>query len=427
MLEGCSKNGRIMEGIFYKERSPSADADPDSISFVQVDRAKCVGCDTCIAYCPTGAVQGEPNRPHEIVDPSLCVNCAQCLTHCPTGAVCEEVSWAGAVKKALSDPTRVVVAMPAPSLRYTIAECFGAQPGSAVYGKLVGALRKLGFDKVWDVEFGADLTIVEEGTELLKRLSGEPGKPLPQLTSCCPGWVKYVETFRPELLPYMSTAKSPVAMLGAMAKTYGAKKNGIEPARMMTVSIMPCVAKKHEGMRPELNSSGFRDIDVTLTTRELAWLLKDAGINLYAVDDGAADPLLGSSTGGATIFAASGGVMEAALRFAFEKTGGSNPERIEFKAVRGMKGIRSAEAEISGKTVRVAVANGLKYAMPLCDQIARGESPYHFIEVMACPGGCVNGGGNPVLPGVFALIRNRAIRAFRGFAMRIAKLESRIG
>jgi ferredoxin hydrogenase large subunit len=416
----------MMEGIIYKGTSPSKNANPDKITFVQVDGAKCVGCDTCISYCPTGAIQGEPNKEHEVVDAALCINCAQCLIHCPVGAIYEEVSWIDKIKKALKDRDTVTVAMPAPAVRYTIAESFGAKPGTPVYGKLVGALKKLGFDKVWDVEFGADLTIMEEGTELVKRLSGELKKPIPQMTSCCPGWVKYVETFYPELLPNMSTAKSPVAMLSVMAKTYGAKTNKIDPAKMFTVSIMPCVAKKFEGLRPEHNSSGYRDIDVTITTRELAWLLKDAGIDLYAMDDLVADPLLGDSTGGATIFAASGGVMEAALRFASEKVNGSKPAKVEFEAVRGLKGIREATVRLGGKDVKVAVANGLKYAIPLCEAAKRGESPYHFIEVMACPGGCVNGGGNPILPGVFAYVRNQIIKLVRGFAKKLADIDRTI-
>lgn len=427
MFNGCSSGERIMEGIVYKGRAPSKRANPDTIAFVQVDPAKCVGCDTCIAYCPTGAVQGNPNNTHTVVDPALCINCAQCLSHCPAGAIYEEVSWVDKVKKALRTKDIYTVAMPAPSVRYTIAECFGARPGTAAYGKLVGALKKLGFDKVWDVEFGADLTIMEEGTELIGRLSGEVTRPLPQMTSCCPGWVKYVETFHPSLLPNMSTAKSPVAMLAAMAKTYGAEKNRINPGKMMTVSIMPCVAKKFEGMRPEHASSGFRDIDVTITVRELAWLLKDAGIDLYGVDDEAADPLLGDSTGGATIFAASGGVMEAALRFAYEKANGRNPEQIEFKAVRGLKGVRESSVRLGGKDVRVAVVSGIKYARPLCEAAERGESPYHFIEVMACPGGCINGGGNPILPGVFALARNQMITLIRSFAKRMTNFGSRLG
>jgi ferredoxin hydrogenase large subunit len=416
-----------MEGVVYKRRSPSKRTNPDAISFISVDGAKCVGCDTCISYCPTGAIQGEPNRMHEIADPVLCINCAQCLTHCPVGAIREDVSWVDLLQKALKNPDIVTVAMPAPSLRYTIAECFGAKPGTVAYGKLVGALRALGFDKVWDVEFGADLTIIEEGTELIRRLSGELKKPLPQMTSCCPGWVKYAETFHPRLLPHLSTAKSPVAMLGAMAKTYGAQKNGIDPAAMLTVSIMPCVAKKHEGMRPELNASGFRDIDITITTREIAWMLKDAGVNIYAVDDETADPLLGNSTGGATIFAASGGVMEAALRFASEKVNGRKPDSIEFTSVRGMKGIREASVTLGGTELRVAVVNGLKHAIPLCEAAVKGTSPYHFIEVMACPGGCVNGGGNPILPGVFALMRSQVIRFVRGFAKKMADIDTRTG
>ncbi|MGL4368524.1 MAG: [Fe-Fe] hydrogenase large subunit C-terminal domain-containing protein, partial [Spirochaetota bacterium] len=197
MLNGCSQSGRMMEGIMYKGTSPSRRANPDKITFVQVDEKKCVGCDTCISYCPTGAVQGEPNRSHEVADPALCINCAQCLTHCPVGAIYEEVSWVDKIKKALKDKDIYTVAMPAPAVRYTIAECFGAKPGTLAYGKMIGALKKLGFDRVWDVEFGADLTIVEEGTELLKRLTGAIKKPLPQFTSCCPGWVKYVETFYP--------------------------------------------------------------------------------------------------------------------------------------------------------------------------------------------------------------------------------------
>jgi ferredoxin hydrogenase large subunit len=410
---------RECEGVGYLGVVPSSKAtDPAEMFFVQVDRSKCIACGTCGEYCPTGAIRavGE-DGPREVVHPGLCVNCGQCLTHCPAGAIYEVVSWIDEIFAAINDPNKYTVAVPAPAIRYGLAECFGYPPGTNVYGKMVTALRELGFDKVWDNEFTADLTIMEEGTELLKRVTGELERPLPQFTSCCPAWIKYVETFYPDLLPHVSSCKSPIGMAGAAAKVYGAREAGIDPKKMYLVSIMPCIAKKFEGLRPEITG-----IDATITTRELAYMIKAAGIDFRNLPEDFADPIMGTSTGAATIFAATGGVMEAALRFAVWKLTGEKKKVIEFKSVRGLKGIKEATVKLPKslktphgkiKEIRVAVASGLKYAKVLCDQVRAGKSPYHFIEVMACPGGCVCGGGEPILPGVREAME-RALKRWYG-------------
>jgi ferredoxin hydrogenase large subunit len=264
---------------------------------------------------------------------------------------------------------------------------------------MVSALKLLGFDIVWDTEFAADLTIMEEGTELIGRITGKIKKPLPQFTSCCPGWIKFVESFYPELNEHLSTCKSPVCMMGALSKTYGAKNKGIDPQKLYTVSIMPCIAKKFEGMRPEMNDSGFRDIDATINTRELAYMIKEKNIDFLNLKDAEADPLLGMSTGAATIFGVTGGVMEAALRFAYEAVSGQKLSSVDFTSVRGMAGIKEATVKIpGGPELKVCVVSGLKNVGPIIEDIKKGRSPYHFIEVMTCPGGCINGGGQPLDP-----------------------------
>jgi ferredoxin hydrogenase large subunit len=271
-----------------------------------------------------------------------------------------------------------------------------------VGGKMHAALKKLGFAYTWDNEWTADVTIMEEGTELIGRVSHPSKKhPLPMFTSCCPAWVKFAETFYPDLLPHISTCKSPVGMLGALAKTYGAQQTKTPLKNMYTVSIMPCIAKKFEGMRKEMDASGQRDIDATITTRELAYMIKKAGIDLKSLPDAAPDPVLGMSTGAATIFGNSGGVMEAALRLAYEVLSKQKLTTPDIKLVRTPKGINSAEIPVPNfGSVKVAVASGLANAAKLCDEVRAGKSPYHFIEIMACPGGCVNGGGQPLDPSV---------------------------
>lgn len=267
-------------------------------------------------------------------------------------------------------------------------------PGTPATGKMVASLRSLGFDKVFDTDFTADLTIMEEGSELIKRV--KEGGQLPMVTSCSPGWINFIEVFYPELLPHLSTCKSPQQMFGALAKTYFAEKAGVDPSKMVVVSIMPCSAKKYEAERPEMNSSGYQDVDYVLTTRECAQMIKEAGINLAIMPDEEFDNPLGISTGAGVIFGATGGVMEAALRTAFAVITGREMEDLEVTAVRGMEGVRAAEIDIDGLKLKAAVAHGLANARQLMDDIKDGKAEYHFIEVMACPGGCLGGGGQPL-------------------------------
>jgi len=398
-LSSCKREVTI-EHVSTRLHAPDPD-DYDSIFYVQVDKGKCHGCHTCTELCPTGIINSKtpPLGPHRIASNIACVNCGQCLINCPFGAIHEEVSFIKDITKALKDSQKTVVAMPAPAVRYAIGEPFGMKPGEFSGGKMFAALRKLGFKILWDNEFAADLTILEEGSELVGRVTGKIKKPLPQFTSCCPAWIKYVETFYPELIPNLSTCKSPIGMLGALAKTYGAKSRGINPKKMYTVSIMPCIAKKFEGLRPEMKASGHRDIDATINTRELAYMIKEAGIDFKNLPDEKADSFMGASTGAATIFGVSGGVMEAALRYAYEVVTGKTLNKLEFMQLRGMQGIREAAIKLpGGPELRVCVVSGLINAKQVADQVKQGKSPYHFIEVMTCPGGCVNGGGQPLDP-----------------------------
>ena len=397
--EGTMKK---IEGVMYQTNAPHG-IDPDGIFFVQVDATKCEGCGTCDEVCATGAIQAINDEGiHQVVDPAACMNCGQCLVNCPYGAIYEGVSYVDEIFEKLKDPNTIVVSMPAPAVRYGLGECFGEPTGTYVGGKMHAALRTLGFDYVWDNEFTADVTIMEEGTELIQRVQ-EQGKkdarPLPQFTSCCPGWVKFAETFYPDLMPNLSSCKSPIGMLGPLSKTYGAHETHTEAKDIYTVSIMPCIAKKYEGMRPELADSGFQDIDATINTRELAWMIKRAGINFNSLTPQQPDPVLGDSTGAATIFGNSGGVMEAALRLAYEVLSGKKLAAPDIKVVRTHEGIRTADVAVPGfGTVKVAVASGLGNAAKLCEEVRAGKSPYHFIEIMTCPGGCVNGGGQPLDP-----------------------------
>ncbi len=393
--------GRIaIENIYYEDSFPHPGIDPDSIHFVQIDEEKCVGCDVCQNYCPTNAIFGASGEPHKIPHKEICINCGQCLAHCPMGAIYETQSWVSDIENKLKDNNLIKVAIPAPAVRYALGEPFGMKIGSVTTGKMISAFKELGFDHVWDNEFAADLTIWEEGHEFLERLLGKIDSPLPQFTSCCPGWQKYIESFYPELIPNMSSAKSPIGMCGALSKTYGAEIRKYNPAKMYVVSVMPCVAKKYEGMRPELRSSGYQDIDATIDTRELAYMIKKAGLDFNNLPDGDRDELMGDSTGAATIFGVTGGVMEAALRFAYEAVAKQKPPSLDFKAVRGLRGVKEANVNINGTDVKVAVAHGAKRFKQICDIVKAGNAPWHFIEFMACPGGCVMGGGQPILPDV---------------------------
>lgn len=377
------------------ESSPAIIRNPD----------KCVLCRRCVRVCQevqsVGALAVSNRGWDTFVGPAfeqpladvMCVYCGQCINRCPTGALKgndpSEQVWA-----ALNDPDRFVVVQTAPAVRASIGEEFDMPPGSLVTGEMVTALRMLGFDRVFDTDFTADLTIIEEGHELIERVT--KGGTLPMITSCSPGWIKFIETFYPDLLPHLSTCKSPQQMFGAIAKTYYAEKAGIDPAKMVVVSIMPCVAKKFEAGRPEMRDSGFQDVDYVLTTRELGRMLKEAGIDLPNLPHGQYDDPLGESTGAAVIFGATGGVMEAALRTAYEVITGQTLEKVDLTMVRGMEGVREATIPVGDLMVKVAVAHGLGNARKLLDLIREGKADYHFIEVMACPGGCLGGGGQPI-------------------------------
>ena len=374
------------------------------------DTSKCVLCGRCVVRCKEVhgfGILGFENRGfNTIVAPaenrsfadSPCILCGQCVNVCPTGALMEksEITKYDEFKKA----GKYMVVQTAPAVRAALGEEFGYKVGTPVTGQMVAALRRLGFDKVYDTNFAADLTIMEEATELLSRI--KEGGQLPMITSCSPGWVNYAELNYGELLGHLSSCKSPHEMLGAVVKTYFAEKKGIDPKDICVVSIMPCTAKKYEKERPELETEGLKDVDVVLTTRELAKLIKRSGINFAKLPEEEFDQdLLGEYTGAGVIFGTSGGVMEAALRTAYFVLEGKEHEAIKFEAVRGMKGLKEASLTLGGNELKVAVASGMKNAKVLLDQIKEGTSPYTFIEIMGCPGGCVNGGGQPFVKPVF--------------------------
>lgn len=366
---------------------------------------KCIKCGRCIQMC--GKVQGLSlldyvGRSDEVeIKPAFgkyltdiaCVACGQCAVVCPVAAITEKEDI-DRVWEAINDPDKVVIVQTAPAVRVALGEEFGFEPGKVVTGKMVAALRALGFDKVFDTDFTADLTIIEEGNELLQRLSN--GGVLPMLTSCSPGWINFIEQYYPELLPHVSTCKSPQQMFGALAKGYYAAKIGKRPEDIFSVSIMPCTAKKYEAQRPEMSVDGKNpDVDVVLTTRELAKMLRQAGINFDALEEEEYDAPFGLSTGAAVIFGATGGVMEAALRTVYEVVTGKTLPSLDFKDVRGLEGIKEATVDLNGTPVKVAVAHTLANARKLMELIKSGKADYAFIEIMCCPGGCIGGGGQP--------------------------------
>ena len=329
----------------------------------------------------------------------MCVGCGQCVLNCPVAAL-KDQDDTEKVWDAIMDPDIITVVQVAPSVRVTLGEEFGLEPGTLVTGKIFSALRKMGFDHIFDTDFGADLTIMEEGYEFIKRV--KEGATLPMLTSCSPGWVNFLETFFPELVPNLSTAKSPQAMVGAMVKSFFAEKEGIDPSKIRVISVMPCTAKKDEVKRPQLGADGWSDVDIVVTTREFAKMIRQRNLDFVNLPEGEPDNPLGMSTGAALIFGASGGVMEAALRTALEVVEGHELENIDYEAVRGLKldGVKEAavKTKIDGKEVevKVAVASGLANARKLMEKVRDGEVDYHFIEIMACPGGCIGGGGQPI-------------------------------
>ena len=369
------------------------------------DQNKCILCGRCIKACSdrqgvdvySFAKRGFDTTVTPAFDVGLelapCTYCGQCASVCPTAAIVEKDDTQ-AVWDAIGDPTKHVIVQTAPATRVALGEALGMNSGHIVTGKMVSSLRRLGFDKVFDTDFTADLTILEEGHELLHRL--QTGGQLPMITSCSPGWVNFIEITYPDLLPHLSTAKSPQQMFGALAKTYYAEKTGIDPQNIVSVSIMPCTAKKAEAVRPEFSHNGVQDVDFVLTTRELGRMIKEAGIDFAAIPAEEYDAPFGIATGAGVIFGSSGGVMEAALRTVVEVLTGKELESIDFKAVRGLAGIKEAALQVGDLTVKVAVANTLSNARIVMDKIRAGEADYHFIEIMACPGGCIGGGGQPV-------------------------------
>ena len=400
----CHEYG-VEDVRFEPAQKKTYEKDTFSPSVVR-DNSKCINCRRCIAACndvqKIGAI-GPSLRGDKLVIGSIfgkslvetpCINCGQCIAACPVGALTEK-SEIAEVFAALNDPEKFVVVQPAPAVRATIGEEFGLPMGVAQTGKLATALRRLGFDRVFDTNFGADLTIMEEGTELLQRM--QTGGVLPMITSCSPGWVTYCETFFPEFIPNLSSCKSPHQMTGAIVKSYFAEKNNIDPAKIFVVSVMPCTAKKYESTRDEMKVGGHKDVDAVITVRELARMINNANIDFARLPDGKFDEILGDSTGAADIFGATGGVMEAALRTVYEKVTGKELSDVNFTAVRGMEGIKEASVEMNGATVKVAVASGSGNAKALLEAIKRGEKDYTFIEIMGCPGGCINGGGQPIV------------------------------
>jgi iron-only hydrogenase group A len=412
--------GRTKEDMPLDETSLSITRDPN----------KCILCKRCVNVCADVQTvyaidivnRGIKSKVAPYMDKGLgnvaCTNCGQCALVCPTGAIVEKDNT-DEVWKELQDPDRVVLVQTAPAIRVGIGEAMGMGSGALVTGQMVAALRRLGFNKVFDTNFTADLTIMEEGHELIKRLT--KGGVLPMITSCSPGWIKFIEHFFPGEVDHLSTCKSPQQMFGAVAKTYYAEKMHIDPRKISVISIMPCTAKKYEAKREEMmgaydywkkkmnltEGEKFYDVDCVLTTRELARMFKEAGIQFAQLPKEDFDSPLGSSTGAAVIFGATGGVMEAAVRTAYEVVTGKPLADINLKVVRGFEGIKEAELDLNGTKVRVAVAHTLKNARTLLEQIEKGQSPYHFIEVMTCPGGCLGGGGQPI-PTTWEIRQKRA-------------------
>lgn len=391
------------------ERLPIDDL---SASIVR-DPNKCVLCRRCVSVCKkiqtVGVIDTMERGFRTIVEAPFgkslaetpCVNCGQCIAVCPVGAIYEKPEIKQ-VWKAIGDPDKYVIFQTAPAVRMSIGEAFGMPVGSRPTGKMVSAIRRLGADKVFDTDTAADLTIMEEGTELLERIKN--GGKLPLITSCSPGWIKFCEHNFPDFLDNLSSCKSPHQMFGAVLKTYYAKKMDIDPAKIFVVSVMPCTAKKFEANREEMkNSSGYVDVDAVITTRELARMIKEAGIEFNELPDTDFDDPMGNASGAGVIFGATGGVMEAALRTVADVLTGKDNVEIEYHAVRGIEGIKEAEVEVAGKKIRLAVASGLGNARKLLNSIRAGEANYDFIEIMACPGGCVNGGGQIIQP---ASVRN---------------------
>ncbi len=432
----CAKNGTCdlqklaqdlgVREIHYQGEQSSYKED-NSPSIIR-DMDKCIMCRRCETMCnevQTCGVLSGVNRGFEaVVAPAFeqdliqspCTFCGQCVAVCPTGALTER-DYTNRVIRALADPTKTVIVQTAPAVRAALGEEFGLEPGTLVTGKMVAALRKIGFDKVYDTDFAADLTIMEEGTELLGRLTkflnGDKDVKLPLLTSCCPAWVNFLEYQFPELKDIPSTAKSPQQMFGAVAKTYIAEKLGVAREDLIVVSIMPCLAKKYEAQRPEFAVNGNPDVDFALSTRELAHLIKQSIGDLKDLEEEDYDKLMGQSTGAAVIFGNTGGVIEAACRTAYEVHTGKTLEKVDFKQLRGLEGVRTASVDIDGLELKLGIAHGLGNARKLLEMVKNGEADFHAIEIMACPGGCIGGGGQPLHHGDSSILKARAAALYR--------------
>jgi len=421
-LQTLASDYNVDNNEFLSVLKPQLEIDKSSFS-VEKDDSKCIRCQRCVRTCSelqhVNAIapinKGKDMKIATFMDLPMneivCTNCGQCITHCPTGALTER-RYFDQIWEAIGDPKKHVVLNTAPSVRVAIGEMLGLPVGTRVTGKMVTALKKIGFDAVLDTDFAADVTIMEEGSELLDRLKrklvdGE-NIALPMITSCSPGWVKFIEHMYPEHLAHLSTCKSPQQMFGALAKTYYAEKMGIDPENIVSVAGMPCAAKKFEANRPEMRDSGYQDVDAGLTTRELGLMIRQSGLDFNSLKESKFDSLMGDSSGAAVIFGASGGVMEAALRTVYELvTGRPIPfKNLNITPVRGLESIKEAALKfenclpqysfLNGVEARVAIAHGLKNARIIMDQIVAGTSPYLFVEIMACPGGCIGGGGQPI-------------------------------
>ncbi|MBM7615890.1 NADH-dependent [FeFe] hydrogenase, group A6 [Alkaliphilus hydrothermalis] len=410
----CRRNGNCeLQSLSQELRVQENDLD-QFVEDLSIDRSnpsivrdsnKCIKCGRCVEVCHdvqgVGAIYNINRSSDMKIAPAYnkdlcevqCVYCGQCINVCPVGAIYEKDDTE-AVWDAIEDSKKHVVVQMAPAVRVALGEEFGMEAGRIVTGKIVSFLRKIGFDGVFDTNFTADLTIIEEGNELLQRI--QQGKNLPMLTSCSPGWIRFVESFYPEVIGHLSTCKSPQQMFGALTKTYYAEKVGIDPKDIIVVSIMPCTAKKTEAQRPEMTDSGYQDVDIVITTRELARMIKQSGIKVDQLEEEHFNNPFGISSGAGAVFGATGGVMEAALRTVYEVVSGEELEKIDFENLRGIDGFKEATVEIGEVVVKVAVVNGLKNAKMILDLIKEGKADYHFIEVMCCPGGCIGGGGQPI-------------------------------
>ena len=410
----CVRNGNCelqtlaekfgMTEIEYEGQEVEPQIDDMSPSIVR-DASKCIMCKRCVATCKNIQgiaaidVAGRGYKSHisteneKSLNDVNCTFCGQCIEACPVGALKEKDETKTVFRK-LRDKDTIVVVQTAPAVRVALGEEFGMPIGTNVTGKMVTALKRLGFDRVFDTNTGADITIMEEATEFIHRLNGEG--PLPLITSCSPGWIKYIEMNYPENLPHLSSCKSPQEMFGALIKSYFAEKENIDPKKIFNVAVMPCVAKKYEKTREELSRDGMQDVDAVITTRELARMIKQANIEFTTLEDSEFDDPMGSATGAAVIFGTTGGVMEAALRTAQDTLTGKDLDAINFELVRGEQGIKRGTVNVNGTDVKVVVASGLKNAKVIMDEIKEGKADYHFVEIMACPGGCVMGGGQPI-------------------------------